>query len=153
SDLVQTQGMKPQGVLRVDITPATIRQILEDFHCHVVPGLVPPCYQITCGSLRLLGAQISGLQERPERAPPGHPILLDELCARTENATEILRPRTILYSVKNDASHFLRPQFLRLRGESEERIGAASNKSLNSLGGARGDDPANVAWVHANIGD
>jgi hypothetical protein len=153
ADLVQTQSMEAERVLGIGISPAAIRQVLQNCQCHLVARLVPLGGQIARRPLRFLRAEIRGLQEGAQRASRRDRILLGECTAGTDHAAEILRPGAILEGIEDDTADLLGPQLFALWSERKECIRLAVHEGLERVGCAGRSDPVYVAWVDTDVGD
>src|SRR5260370_4309629 len=104
---VQPEGIEPRGVLRVELSPLVVRQLL-----HRLQSVVVIISAVRHEPRRASGferADVGRLQDRTKRAPGRHRVLADELAIRGDNAAEVLRPRSVDGAVDDDVTQLLGP--------------------------------------------
>src|SRR4029077_17126231 len=99
---VQAQRIKPQRVLVIVFAPFVVRNLRECLEGIVVARREAAIDDALRRPGRLVGAQIGGLEDRPQYPLGCDRMVADELPVARQHAAEILRPRPIHRAVDDD---------------------------------------------------
>src|SRR3954469_25168407 len=92
ADFVQPQGVKPQRVRWIKTPPLIVRKAAQDLETHLIALLVSFACQKPRSPLRLLCADVRGLQDSSQCALGRNRIGFYKFSLRRQHAAEILRP-------------------------------------------------------------
>ena len=127
----EAKCVKSDCVFGIVITPAVVWYVRKSLNRIVVASRETPIYHTLRNKGRFAHAQIRRAEHGANHALSGDGILSDEFAISRQYAAKILRPRTILRAVDDDATDVLRTQTLWFWRKAEEGVDLALSKQLD----------------------
>src|SRR5215472_11213338 len=112
------QSVEPERVLGVVFAPLVVWIVAQRLQRVVVALCETAVDELPRGSRRIAGAQIGGLQDRPQHTLARYRVLAHEIAITGQQAAEILRPRPIQCGADQHVADLACTQFLRLWREA-----------------------------------
>src|SRR2546427_5149937 len=109
--LVETEGVEADRILRVVLSPLGVRELLNELDGVVEARGVAAIHHEPRDAVRLEGADVGTLENRPHRSLRCDRILTDELSIPRDDTAKVLRPGSVHRAVDDDITNLPRLQF------------------------------------------
>src|SRR2546426_6211733 len=110
--LVEAEGVEADRILRVVLSPLGVRELLDELNGVVEARGVAAIHHEPRDAVRLKGADVGTLENRPHRSLRCDRILTDELSVPCDDTAKVLRPGSVHRAVDDDITNLPHSQLL-----------------------------------------